>query len=86
MPTVRLSSKGQLVIPKEFREKLGLSPGDGVNVQLEDKRLVIQPATHPPSEVFAKAGSRIVDEALQGSEARDEEKIRKLLMALGAES
>lgn len=36
-----LSEKGQVTIPKEFRDKLGLKPGSEVNFKLEDGKLVI---------------------------------------------
>jgi len=85
--TVKLSSKGQLVIPKNMRDKLGLKPGDAVKLELlGDKKVVIQAGTEPPSDIFAKAGSKIVEEALLSSKARDEEKITRLLRALGVES
>jgi AbrB family looped-hinge helix DNA binding protein len=38
---VRLSSKGQLVVPKEFREAMGLRPGDAVAVHEVSKNLLI---------------------------------------------
>ncbi|MFQ5794015.1 MAG: AbrB/MazE/SpoVT family DNA-binding domain-containing protein [Candidatus Bipolaricaulia bacterium] len=28
MPTAKVTSKGQITVPKEVRQKLGLSPGD----------------------------------------------------------
>ncbi len=87
MPTVKLSSKGQLVIPKNIRDKLGLKPGDTVKLELlGDKKVVIQAGTEPPSDIFAKVGSKIVEEALLSSQAKDEEKITRLLRALGVKS
>ncbi|MEQ8765770.1 MAG: AbrB/MazE/SpoVT family DNA-binding domain-containing protein [Planctomycetota bacterium] len=45
MATSRLSVKGQLVIPKEIREHLGLRPGDRLAfVILDDGEVVIRPA------------------------------------------
>ncbi|MGH9319301.1 MAG: AbrB/MazE/SpoVT family DNA-binding domain-containing protein [Vicinamibacteria bacterium] len=48
--SVRLSPKGQLVIPKEMREALGLKEGDELLATLEGERLLI---TRP--EHFARA-------------------------------
>ncbi|MFY9748145.1 MAG: AbrB/MazE/SpoVT family DNA-binding domain-containing protein [Acidobacteriaceae bacterium] len=36
---VRVSEKGRLVIPAQFREALGIEPGDLVEVRLEDNGL-----------------------------------------------
>lgn len=45
MPTSRLSTKGQLVVPKEIREFLGLEPGDRIDfVVEEDGRVSLRPA------------------------------------------
>jgi len=40
---VRLSSKGQLVIPKSVREELGLEPGDQLHLEIREDRLVLEP-------------------------------------------
>jgi antitoxin PrlF len=40
---VRVSSKGQIVLPKELREHAGISEGDYIKVEkLSDGKLVIQ--------------------------------------------
>ncbi len=41
---VKLSSKGQLVIPKEIRQSLGLKSGDILDVEVENQRIVLKPA------------------------------------------
>ncbi|MEN3010392.1 MAG: AbrB/MazE/SpoVT family DNA-binding domain-containing protein [Candidatus Bipolaricaulaceae bacterium] len=38
---VRLGKKGQLVIPKEIREALGLKEGDALVLALEGRRMVL---------------------------------------------
>ena len=43
---VRLSSKGQLVIPKSVREELGLEPGDQFHLEIQEDRLVLEPVLH----------------------------------------
>ncbi|MFQ5684377.1 MAG: AbrB/MazE/SpoVT family DNA-binding domain-containing protein [Candidatus Binatia bacterium] len=49
MPIVKTSSKGQVVIPAEIREKIGLKPGDKVLVTLaDDKRVSIEPVPDDP--------------------------------------
>ncbi len=45
MPTARMSSKGQTVIPKPIRERLGLRPGDALDFVIQDDGdVVIRPA------------------------------------------
>jgi AbrB family looped-hinge helix DNA binding protein len=45
MPTATMSSKGQTVIPKAMRERLGLRPGDALDfVVQDDGDVVIRPA------------------------------------------
>jgi antitoxin PrlF len=45
MPTATMSSKGQMVIPKAIRERLGLRPGDTLDfVVQDDGDFVIRPA------------------------------------------
>ena len=45
MPTATMSSKGQTVIPKAIRERLGLQPGDAVDfVVQDDGDVVLRPA------------------------------------------
>ena len=40
---VKLLRRGQITIPKEFRDALGLGPGDRLSVVLEDGKLVLEP-------------------------------------------
>lgn len=41
MTTTTLSSKGQLVVPLELRQQLGLTPGDQLVCEIEQNRLVL---------------------------------------------
>jgi AbrB family looped-hinge helix DNA binding protein len=40
---VKLSSKGQLIIPKEIRRALNLQPGTTFDVKLVDDKIILQP-------------------------------------------
>lgn len=40
----KLDSAGRIVIPKPMRDKLGLGPGDAIEVTLEDRDLRIRPS------------------------------------------
>jgi len=81
----RLSSKGQVVIPKEMREKLGLRAGDKLRFDItQEKVLMISSAAKPPEDVFVEAGSRITEASLKEAARLDEVKTKRLLEALGA--
>jgi AbrB family looped-hinge helix DNA binding protein len=41
MITAKVTSKGQVTIPKEIREKLGVHPGEDVGFEERDNLLVI---------------------------------------------
>ena len=41
MPTSRLSPKGELTIPKEVREQIGLHPGDLVSYDVQNGHLTV---------------------------------------------
>ena len=48
MPEVTLSSKGQIVLPRDLREALGLNEGDRVTVTLEDDHITLRPIRSSP--------------------------------------
>jgi AbrB family looped-hinge helix DNA binding protein len=58
--TTRMSSKGQVVIPEEIREKLGLRPGTQFTVLSARGMILLQPLITPTLEEFDKlvAGNR----------------------------
>ncbi|GEM_PF-1149795 len=66
MPTARLSSKGQLVLPKPVRDALGLEPGDELRVEVEDGSIRIVPRRKRRlEEVLARLpGHEPLDEAV----------------------
>lgn len=43
MQAVKVGVSRQVVIPKKVHDELGLSPGDYLEVQLRDKRLILTP-------------------------------------------
>lgn len=48
MPTVTVSKKGWVVIPREIRQRYGLRPGDKVHVIDYGGRIAIVPAAQDP--------------------------------------
>jgi AbrB family looped-hinge helix DNA binding protein len=56
--THRIGAKGQVVIPKDLRELVGLHPGADVEFELEGQRLSIKAAGDRPGlgRRFAQSG------------------------------
>jgi AbrB family looped-hinge helix DNA binding protein len=48
MPVVKISSKGQLVIPKKIREALGIKPRQKILLKLVDDHAEIEPLPDDP--------------------------------------
>lgn len=86
-PEVKLSSKGQVVLPKDAREKLGLKKGDKLKVSVDErtKSIIMQVSTEPPEEIFVRAGTKLASAMLKESNELDEKKIKKLLDAIGVD-
>jgi AbrB family looped-hinge helix DNA binding protein len=45
MALVTLSSKGQLVLPKEIRDALGLTPGTTLRITSKGRKILLEPVT-----------------------------------------
>jgi len=51
----RMTTKGQVTIPRRLREHLGLKPGSDVNFELaEDGRVFLKTRNPPPESRFAR--------------------------------
>lgn len=42
MAKTKVTTKGQITIPQEFREKLGISRGTLVNIKMEKEKIVVE--------------------------------------------
>lgn len=67
---MKVSSKGQVTIPKEIREALGIRPGDEVEFEETEEGVVIRKADENPFETWKGA--------FGGAEATVEERMREL--------
>ena len=61
MQTSKISSKGQITIPREIREKLGLEPGHLVAYEVRDGEVVLK-RVEPFDVAFHEALSKTLDE------------------------
>jgi len=68
--THRVGPKGQVVIPKELREELGIEPGDEVTFWRHDDHVALRPADQGRPLRGRFRGSRLVD-ALVAERAAD---------------
>jgi len=81
MPTVVTSAKGQVVIPKKERDRVGIKPGMRVVVVAVDDHIEIRPVPENPVEHFHgffKKGPSLTKALLEErrKEQRREEKKR----------
>ncbi len=49
MTAITMSTKGQVVIPKEIRDQVGLAAGDRVEVRVEGNAVVLERAPRVPA-------------------------------------
>jgi AbrB family looped-hinge helix DNA binding protein len=72
--THKIGPKGQVVIPKELRERLGIGPGDEVDFELDEDAAAVrvEPVRDHPTLRGSLAGHGLVSdlEADHRSEAR----------------
>ena len=43
----KVDSKGRIVLPKEVRERLGITPGTEVDINEEDGKAIVEPEDNP---------------------------------------
>ena len=79
-----VSKKGQVVIPKNIRERLGLTPGTILKVQVEGKKVILEPLQEPPKEIFVEAGLKITEPLLHEAKITSDE-AKRLLRDLGVQ-
>lgn len=67
--THRVGAKGQVVIPKELRDALGIEPGDEVSFWHHDDHVAVRPISNHRPLRGRFAGSSLVDELATDREA-----------------
>lgn len=68
MPVVKASSKGQIVIPKELREKLGIGAGRKLLLRLVENHIELVPLPDEPVQALRgmlKAETSLAEELIE---------------------
>lgn len=85
MPTAKMTSKGQVTIPKQVRQRLRLGTGDQVEFVVQEAGTVLlRPLDRPVRELFGilpptEGGApslEEVDQSILDDRAADDERIR----------
>lgn len=84
MSRTLVSKKGQVVIPKDARDKLNLTPGTVLRVEVERGRVILEPFKELPEKAFVRAGQKVTEPILQEAKATSD-KTQRLLKELGIE-
>ncbi|MCI4626446.1 MAG: AbrB/MazE/SpoVT family DNA-binding domain-containing protein [Candidatus Magnetoovum sp. WYHC-5] len=48
MKAITVSSEGQIAIPKEIRERLGIKTGDHLNIHVIEDKIILKPVGYVP--------------------------------------
>jgi len=59
MPLAKLSSKSQIVLPAKIRRKLGIKPGDKLEISAEDNVIMIRKSPQSAVDTLDTCGSDI---------------------------
>ena len=64
MQTIKISSKGQLVLPKKIRTQLNIQSGTFLDIRIENKAIVLSPREKGPlASLYGRfKGESILDE------------------------
>lgn len=81
MVETKLSSRGQVVIPKQVRDRLNLRKGSRFKVEIKDRKILLKPIPKKELEMFS-ASEEKVERVLKESKRLEKEREKRLLKAL----
>jgi len=66
MPIVKVIRNGQITLPKEFRDALGINEGQILEAEIEESRIILKPlAFVERGSVLSSKGKEKVKEAIE---------------------
>lgn len=75
MLATKMSSKGQLVVPKEVRTKLKIEPGTFLRVRLDKNNIILTPIKKMPIDnLYGRFAGEIMLDELEKEHAEEIEK------------
>ncbi len=57
---IPIDRAGRLILPKEMRDRLGISAGTEFEVQEEDNKIILKPVPRDPEVIVHKDGSLVI--------------------------
>lgn len=80
--TTTLSSKGQIVIPLEIRNRLGLPTGALIDCDLQDGHIILTPVVQTVRAQVVSDGDYIALDAPDGAPAMTPKRVKDILSEL----
>ena len=68
----KISKKGQIVIPKEIRDKLGFHPGDVIIFKIQEKDVILEKVEESMADLLKKCKPLSEDSLTFQRKLRDE--------------
>ncbi len=79
--TTTLSSKGQVVIPLEIRQRLGLPTGAVISCYLQDGRIILDPLKEASSAQLVSDDGYVALKAPEGAPEMTPQRVKEILSA-----
>ena len=59
--TLKIQSRGTITLPKKMRESLSLKKGDFLNVNLKNKKIIVEPVNKVDENLYKSVQSSLED-------------------------
>jgi len=79
MPFVKVIRHGQVTLPSDFREELGIKEGDYLQAELEGKAIVLRPKIFMDRDDAVRAFREMISEAHERTRDLDPKEIDEII-------